>query len=45
MAKIKKELIKEFQNKFCSNCKAYVVCGAELASCPDFEKFLKEKKK
>jgi len=44
MHKITKQIIKEFTDKHCVNCKAYVVCGAELAGCPDWEKFLKNKK-
>lgn len=44
MAKIDKKLIKEFTNKYCSNCKLYIICGAELAGCPDWEKFIKDKK-
>jgi hypothetical protein len=44
MAKITKEIIKEFQKKYCDNCKSYIICGAELAGCPDWEKFIKDKK-
>ena len=40
--KITKELIKEFQEKYCKVCKSYVFCGGECV-CVDFEKFLKEK--
>jgi hypothetical protein len=41
---MKKELIEEFIKKYCADCRAYFVCGAELAGCPDFEKFIKENK-
>ena len=44
MSKISKELIKEFTDKYCNYCKAYVICGAELAGCPDWEEFIKNKK-
>ena len=39
----KKELIKEFQEKYCKECKSYIFCGGECM-CIDFEKFKKEKK-
>ena len=41
--KITKELIKEFIEKYCNNCDAYVICGGECAGCKDFEKFREEK--
>lgn len=44
-AKEKKELIKEFQEKICKNCKSYIFCGGEcMYMCIDFEKFVKEQK-
>lgn len=46
MWKIDKELIKEFQDKYCNNCKSYALCGGDLIGCGciDFENFLKERK-
>ena len=44
MSKIPKKVIQEFINKHCTMCKAYPVCGAELAGCPDWENFIKTKK-
>ena len=36
-------LIKEFTEKHCSNCKSYVFCGGEMIlSCKEFNKFLEE---
>lgn len=45
MSKISKELIKEFTDKYCNCCKAYAICGAELAGCPDWDKFIEDKSK
>lgn len=39
-----KELIKEFQEKYCTKCSSYVFCGGECI-CVQFEKFLEEKNK
>jgi hypothetical protein len=44
MIKVTKELIKEFVDNNCHECKAYPVCGAELV-CSDWEKFIKDKNK
>jgi radical SAM protein with 4Fe4S-binding SPASM domain len=41
---LKKELIKEFQETVCVNCKSYVFCGGECM-CIHFEKFIESKKK
>lgn len=38
-----KELVKEFQEKYCKDCKSYFFCGGECA-CVHFEKFKKENK-
>ena len=36
-------LIKEFTEKHCSNCKSYVFCGGEMIlSSKEFNKFLEE---
>ena len=36
-------LIKEFTEKHCSNCKSYVFCDGEMIlSCKEFNKFLEE---
>lgn len=45
MIKVTKELIKEFVDNNCHECKAYPVCGAELVCCPDWDKFIEEKEK
>ena len=42
MEKSKKELIKEFQETVCPNCKSYFFCGGECVCIP-FEKFIKER--
>jgi hypothetical protein len=39
----KKEILNEFIEGECKNCPVYFVCGEEVTTCPDFEKFLKEK--
>ena len=39
-----KELVKEFQEKYCKDCKSYAFCGGECVLCVHFEKFLKENK-
>jgi len=44
MIKVTKELIKEFVDNNCHECKAYSVCGAKLI-CSDWEKFIKDKNK
>ena len=44
MGKTKKELIKEFQEKVCKNCKSYIFCGGEVIPCKEFEKYKKEQK-
>ena len=41
--KITKELAKEFIEKECKHCDAYIICGGELAGCKDWEKFLNDK--
>jgi radical SAM protein with 4Fe4S-binding SPASM domain len=41
MSKKLKEIIKEFQEKYCTKCKSYVFCGGEC-TCVDFAKFRKE---
>jgi hypothetical protein len=45
MRKISKEIIKEFQEKYCNKCKSYVFCASEFigCGCVDFEKFIKDK--
>lgn len=41
----KKELIKEFTEKYCKNCSSYVFCAGEMIlSCKEFNKFQNEKK-
>ena len=45
MIKVTKEIIKEFVDNNCHNCKAYPVCGAELVCCPDWDKFIEDKNK
>lgn len=44
MIKVTKELIKEFVDNNCHECKAYSFCGAKLI-CSDWEKFIKDKNK
>lgn len=39
--KNKKELIKEFQEKVCKECKSFIFCGEECM-CVEFEKYKKE---
>ena len=40
--KITKELIEEFQKKYCGGCKSYFFCGGECM-CVHFDNFIKEK--
>ena len=44
MPKITKELIKEFQEKYCPTCKSYFFCGGEVGPCVVWQKFIKDKK-
>ena len=39
----KKEILNEFIEGECKNCPVYFVCGEDVTTCSDFEKFLKEK--
>lgn len=41
MIKATKELITEFVDNNCHNCKAYPVCGGAIARCHYWDKFVK----
>lgn len=43
MSKKMRELVKEFQEKYCTKCDSYFFCGGEVVPCKHFEKFRKEK--